>query len=133
VSQFEIIINTTGRGAINIGDKINTLIKNKNAKLCHIFATHTSVALMITGIKDANLLLDVEDYFQANVKDNNPKYRHNKEDYFDMSAHIRSILIGEEKTIAVINNRLALGKFQGLFLYENHTGNNARKLIITLI
>jgi hypothetical protein len=33
VSQFEIIINTTGRGAINIGDKINTLIKNKNAKL----------------------------------------------------------------------------------------------------
>jgi thiamine phosphate synthase YjbQ (UPF0047 family) len=88
---------------------------------------------MITGIKDANLLLDVEDYFQANVKDNNPKYRHNKEDYFDMSAHIRSILIGEEKTIAVINNRLALGKFQGLFLYENLTGNNARKLIITLI
>ncbi|VVM26242.1 hypothetical protein BSPWISOXPB_1609, partial [uncultured Gammaproteobacteria bacterium] len=96
--------------------------------ICH---TH-SASLIITGNEDANLLLDVEDYFQISIADANPNYRHNNEGDFDMSGHIRSILTGESKTIPVVANKLALGQYQGLFLYEHRADENNRKLLITL-
>jgi thiamine phosphate synthase YjbQ (UPF0047 family) len=49
-----------------------------------------------------------------------------------MSGHIRSILTGESKTIPVVANKLALGQYQGLFLYEHRADENNRKLLITL-
>jgi len=128
----ELHISTNGRGAVEITQQVNELIEG-NAKLCHLFVAHTSASLMITVNEDPQLLLDVEDYFQANVADANPKYRHNNEGDFDMSGHIRSILTGEAKTIPVMNGKLALGQFQGLYLYEHRAGKNTRKLIVTLL
>ncbi|SMM98216.1 Uncharacterized protein sll1880 (YjbQ family) [uncultured Candidatus Thioglobus sp.] len=130
---MELTVQTEGRGAVNITQKVNDIIEQSEAKLCHIFVTHTSASLMLTGSEDSNLLLDIEDYFRANVADADPNYRHNNEGDFDMSGHIRSILIGAEKTIPIIDGKLALGKFQGLFLYEHRAGSNNRKLIITLL
>ena len=133
MSQHELIVNTNGRGAIDISSRVNALIDDLDVKLCHVFVAHTSASLMITGNEDPNLLLDVEDYFSTNVADADPNYRHCGEGDFDMSGHIRSILTGEAKTIPIIQGQLALGKFQGLYLYEHRAGNNTRKLIITLI
>ena len=138
--QHEVIIQTSGRGALNITAQVNEKIVIRGAlnmslqpfTLCHVFVTHTSASLMFTASEDPNALLDIEDYFQAKVTDANPNYRHNNEGDFDMSGHIRSILTGESKTIPIIDCKLALGKFQGLFLYEHRAGENSRKLIVTL-
>ena len=131
--QQVIQITTQDRGASNITDVINqTLSTQKNAKLCHIFVAHTSASLIITGVEDENILLDIEDYFQSQVVDADERYRHNNEGDYDMSGHIRTILTGEQKTIPVIDQKLALGKFQGLFLYEHRAGENLRKLIVTV-
>jgi secondary thiamine-phosphate synthase enzyme len=128
-----LIVTTNGRGAIEITQQVNEIVaEQSDAQLCHVFVTHTSASLIITGNEDANLLLDIEDYFQTNIADANPNYRHNNEGDFDMSGHIRSILTGESKTIPVVDDKLALGKYQGLFLYEHRSGENNRKLIITL-
>ncbi|CAC9572763.1 hypothetical protein [uncultured Gammaproteobacteria bacterium] len=130
----ELIVRTNGRGAIEITQQVNEIVaEQSDAQLCHIFVIHTSVSLIITGNEDANLLLDVEDYFQDTIADANPNYRHNNEGDFDMSGHIRSILTGESKTIPVVDNKLALGKYQGLFLYEHRGDENNRKLLITLL
>ena len=131
--QQVIQITTQDRGASNITDVINqTLSTQKSAKLCHIFVAHTSASLIITGVEDENILLDIEDYFQSQVVDADERYRHNNEGDYDMSGHIRTILTGEQKTIPVIDQKLALGKFQGLFLYEHRAGENLRKLIVTV-
>jgi len=130
-----LIVTTNDRGVVDITKKINNMIESmehNDAHLCHVFVTHTSASLVITGNDDPQLLLDIEDYFQGSVQDAHPDYRHNNEGDFDMSGHIRSILTGESKTIPVINGKLALGKFQGLFLYEHRAGINSRTLIITL-
>ncbi|CAC9953648.1 hypothetical protein [uncultured Gammaproteobacteria bacterium] len=132
MSQHEIIVSTDGRGAVEITTQVNKLINNASAQLCHVFVTHTSASLMITGNEDPNLLLDVEDYFKASVTDASPNYRHDGEGDFDMSGHIRSILTGEAKTIPIIQGELALGEYQSLYLYEHRAGKNTRKLIITL-
>ena len=134
MNQQELLVQTTNRGAIEITQRVNDIVYQSihGPTLCHVFAMHTSVSLMITGNEDPNVLLDIEDYFQRNVADANPSYRHNNEGNFDMSGHIRSILMGESKTIPIQNRQLALGEFQGLFLYEHRVGENSRKLIITL-
>ena len=132
--QQVLLIKTHNRGAIEITQLVNTIVDEfaQSHTLCHVFVAHTSASLMITGNEDADVLLDIEDYFQDIVKDGNPNYRHNNEGDFDMSGHIRSILTGESKTIPIQEGRLALGKFQGLFLYEHRVGENTRKLIVTL-
>ncbi len=132
MSQHEVEVVTQGRGAIEITQKINNIIANESGELCHLFVTHTSASLIITGNEDPDVLLDIEDYFQKYVKDADVNYRHNNEGDFDMSGHIRTLLTGESKTIPVVDNQLALGKFQGLFLYEHRAGINNRKIIITL-
>ena len=63
MSQHELIVTTNGRGAVDISAQINEIINATKAKLCHVFVAHTSASLMITGNEDANLLLDIEDYF----------------------------------------------------------------------
>jgi secondary thiamine-phosphate synthase enzyme len=132
--QQVLLIKTHNRGAIEITQLVNTIVDEfaQSHTLCHVFVAHTSASLMITGNEDADGLLDIEDYFQDVVKDGNPNYRHNNEGDFDMSGHIRTILTGESKTIPIQEGRLALGKFQGLFLYEHRAGENTRKLIVTL-
>ena len=132
--QQELLIKTHNRGAIEITQLVRAIVDEFAQKyvLCHVFVTHTSASLMITGNEDPDVLLDIEDYFQAQVTDANPNYRHNNEGDFDMSGHIRSILTGESRTIPIQVGRLALGKFQGLFLYEHRAGENSRKLIVTL-
>jgi conserved hypothetical protein TIGR00149 len=135
VSQQQVLLITTeDRGAVEITQLVNDIVSQdkENSALCHVFVTHTSASLMITGNEDLDVLSDIEDYFQGIVKDGNPKYRHNNEGKFDMSGHIRSILTGESKAIPIQEGQLALGKFQGLFLYEHRAGKNNRKLIVTL-
>ncbi len=126
-----LVVSTQGRGVVDITAQVNAQLKRADAQLCHVFVTHTSASLIITGNEDPDLLLDVEDYFKKQVADADPNYRHKAQGDFDMSGHIRSILTGEAKTIPMIDGKLALGKFQGLYLYEHRSGNNARKLIIT--
>ncbi len=133
MSQEQLIIKTQKRGAVEITQQVNALVAGSDAKLCHVFVAHTSASLMITGSEDGDILLDIEDYFQQQVMDANPNYRHKTQGDFDMSGHIRSILTGEQKTIPVVGGKLALGEFQGLFLYEHRAGQNNRKLIITTL
>jgi len=134
MSQQQLFIKTHQRGAVGITQKVNDIIikQDQSVELCHVFVAHSSASLIITGSEDSDILLDVEDYLQKTVLDADSVYRHNNEGDFDMSGHIRTILTGEAKTIPIINNKLGLGQFQGLFLYEHRAGKNTRKLIITL-
>ncbi len=134
MNQQELLVKTTKRGAIEITQLVNDTITQfgVDGVLCHVFVAHTSASLIITGNEDPDILLDIEDYFQTHVADANPDYRHNNEGDFDMSGHIRTLLTGEAKTIPIQNKKLALGGFQGLFLYEHRAGINNRKLIISV-
>ena len=133
--QHALLVNTQDRGAVEITQLVNDVVAVESEQshvLCHVFVAHTSASLMVTGNEDTNILLDIEDYLQTKVIDANPTYRHNNEGDYDMSGHIRTILMGESKTIPIQAGQLALGKFQGLFLYEHRAGDNNRKLIVTL-
>ncbi len=134
-AQMALSVATKDRGAVEITDLVNAAISStkQDFHLAHLFVEHTSASLMVTGNEDQELLLDIEDYLQNIVTDANPNYRHNNEGDYDTSGHIRTLLTGESKSIPLKNKKLALGKFQGVFLYEHRSGENIRKITITLL
>ena len=128
-------VNVNGRKIIDITDNVNNVIKGYNVEkgICQIFLQHTSASLVLTENVDSDVLLDIEYFMKKIVIDDDKNYWHKNEGYDDMSAHIRSILVGVSHSIPIKDNKLYLGHWQGLFLYEHRVGNFKRNFVITVI
>ena len=133
--QQTISIETRGRALIEITREVEAAIRGKagDRGLCHVFIHHTSASLVITENADGNVLRDLENYLEKLVTDGDPAYLHDQEGPDDMAAHIRSVLTQSEITLPVRAGRLALGTWQGLFLWEHRYRPHRRNITITLI
>lgn len=133
--QHEILIQTSGRGTQNITTEISKIVRKSQIKtgVCHIFIRHTSASLMICENYDAQVRQDLENFFARLIPDGDPLFKHVIEGKDDMPAHIRTILTQTEMNIPVTNGELALGKWQGVFLYEHRYDPQRRQILITVI
>ena len=127
-------IQTQGRSTIDITHEIEQLLRDSNVEqgLCHVFLHHTSASLIITENADSNVRRDLENYIARLVLDGDPAYLHDQEGADDMAAHIRAVLTQSEITIPIQRGRLALGSWQGLFLWEHRYHAHRRNLTVTL-
>ena len=134
MKQYSLNIQTAGRSTTNISGEIDRLVDQSgvNAGLCHIFIHHTSASLIITENADSNVRRDLETYISRLVQDGDPAYLHDAEGPDDMAAHIRSILTQSEISIPVSNGVLAMGTWQGIYLWEHRTSPHRRHLTVTL-
>jgi len=134
IEQEMISIQTQGRATINITREVEEVLRTSGVEqgLCHVFVHHTSASLIITENADSNVRRDLENYISKLVLDGDPAYLHDQEGPDDMAAHIRSVLTQSEITIPVQAGRLALGTWQGLFLWEHRYRAHRRNLTITL-
>lgn len=132
IYQAQLDLSTDSRQAINITELVNQKIKTSTIEygLCHLFTPHTSAGLIIAPNQDDNVLLDLEDYLQKLVPDE-ANYRHHHYPA-DMAGHIRSLILGCEKTIPIKNKRLNLGTVQSIFFYEFTLKNDKRKINLTI-
>ena len=127
-------IKTSGRGTQNISRQIQDVVRNSGIQtgLCHVFVKHTSASLIICENADPDVRSDLEDWLAREVQDGDPRYRHSMEGADDMAAHIRSILTKMDQTLPVTQGRLALGTWQGLFLYEHRYHGHQRSIVVTV-
>jgi secondary thiamine-phosphate synthase enzyme len=134
IEQQTITLQTEGRSTIDITREIEQLLRDSKIKqgLCHVFLHHTSASLIITENADSNVRRDLENYIARLVLDGDPAYLHDQEGADDMAAHIRSVLTQTEITIPIQHGRLALGSWQGLFLWEHRYQAHRRNLTVTL-
>lgn len=108
----------------------NSGIKNGN---CTLFIKHTSASLVIQENADPAVLRDIESFFKSLVSEDENLYEHNSEGPDDMPAHIRSILTNTSLSIPIINSKLELGTWQGIYLYEHRSQSYSRKVIVNII
>ena len=129
-----ISLQTQGRETINITGEVEQVLRSSDIEqgLCHVFIHHTSASLIITENADSNVRRDLENYISKLVIDGDPSYFHDQEGPDDMAAHIRSVLTQSEITIPVRSGRLALGTWQGLYLWEHRYHGHHRSLTVTL-
>ena len=131
--QKEFDVATDGRGIYEITRQVASIVAEAeiDAGLCHVFCRHTSASLIICENADPSVLRDVETFVADLVRDGDPRFEHDAEGPDDMPAHIRSILTASDLTVPVAGGRLALGTWQGLFLYEHRTAPHRRRVLVT--
>jgi secondary thiamine-phosphate synthase enzyme len=134
VYQKSFTIKTHGRGTIEITSRINELLNNSNVThgLCNIFIQHTSASLILCENADPTVRSDLETFMSVLVEHGDIEYRHKTEGPDDMPAHIRSILTDSGLTIPVSGGHLALGIWQGIYLYEHRYSSFSRNVIVTV-
>lgn len=124
-----------GRGLHDITSEVREVVSSSGVLtgLCHVFVQHTSASLTIQENADPDVLVDLEGWFARAVPDGDPRYRHRDEGPDDMSAHIRSALTQTSLWVPIASGRLALGTWQGLYLYEHRTQPHRRRLVLTIL
>jgi len=133
--QHSITIHAQGRGFTNITREIQQWISEGNIKtgMLNLFVQHTSCSLMIQENADPDVLRDMEAFFSKLIPDGDPMFKHRAEGADDMPAHIRMALTHVSLNIPVTDGRMALGIWQGIYLYEHrlHTMNRRVQLHLT--
>ena len=106
---------------------------NIQTGLLTVFVQHTSASLTIQENADPDVVRDLADYFERLAPENDPRYRHRDEGPDDMPAHIRSALTQTSLTIPVVNGRMALGTWQGIYLFEHRAAPHRRSVVLHLM
>ncbi|MFC1797364.1 secondary thiamine-phosphate synthase enzyme YjbQ [Pseudomonadota bacterium] len=132
---FILDVSTAGRGFYEISRQLNAEVAGSGivSGLCHVFLRHTSASLLITENADPDVRRDLEHFMSCLVPDGAPAYLHSMEGPDDMPAHIRSVLTCSELTIPVRQGRLALGTWQGVYLWEHRIRPHDRRIDITIV
>jgi secondary thiamine-phosphate synthase enzyme len=132
--QTELEVATTGRGTYEITARVAEAVRAARVAtgLCHVFTTHTSASLMICENADPDVRRDLETFMAHIAPDGDPSFVHTAEGPDDMPAHIRSVLTTSDLTIPVKHGALALGTWQGVYLWEDRRQAHRRRVVITI-
>lgn len=134
VSQNEFKIRKRSRGCHLITDEIlMNLPSLPQCGILHLFIKHTSAALSINENADPDVQLDLASALDNIVKEREPYYRHTLEGDDDMPAHVKASLIGYSLTIPIINGKLNMGVWQGIYLCEFRNIATSRTIVASII
>lgn len=132
-SQTAFTLKSKTKGFHLVTDEVvKAMGKLPENGLLHLFIQHTSAALAINENADPTVREDLEASFDR-LAPEAASYKHNDEGPDDMPAHVKSVLSGSSISIPIMNGRLALGAWQGIYLCEFRKLPHARKLIATII
>ena len=131
---------TKGQGFTEITRDVNHWIQNKKLKkgILLIFLKHTSCSLIINENADNNVLKDLSAYMKAIVPEEGLysidrsseriQYLHSEEGLDDMPAHIRTMLTSNNLSFSVVDSKLEIGLWQGIYIWEHRSSNKSRSL-----
>ena len=126
----ETVINTKGSGLYDFTDQTYYFVKKNKLinGILNINILHTSASLIIQENADPDVLHDLNDFFKKLVPMHNNLYKHTTEGKDDMPAHIKSALTNSHLTLSVKDNKIILGTWQGLYLFEHRLESQIRKI-----
>jgi len=132
--QEILTIPTPGRGLHSITAMVSDVATDAaiDTGICNVFIHHTSASLLIQENADPDVRVDLDAFFERLVPDGDRLYRHIDEGPDDMPAHVRSALTASTLSIPVTGGRLALGTWQGIYLWEHRHRAHTRRVTVTV-
>jgi secondary thiamine-phosphate synthase enzyme len=129
-----LTVQTRGAGLVEITGEVAawTAEQGMTTGLLTLFCRHTSASLLIQENAAPDVARDIEAYF-AQIAPESPAYRHQDEGPDDMPAHLRAALTQVQLTIPLVSGRLALGTWQGLWLFEHRVRPHRREVVLHLM
>jgi secondary thiamine-phosphate synthase enzyme len=127
-------LDTRGRGFHDLRPALDAALSGSGITngLVHVFLRHTSASLLVTENADPDVHRDLETIISRLGPDGDPAYRHTLEGPDDMAAHVRSMLTQTELNLPAREGRLALGTWQGVYLWEHRHRPHRRTVEITI-
>jgi len=134
-ASHRIQVRTRGKGLYEITDQIATWLAGQQIAqgLLTVFVQHTSASLVIQENADPDVVRDLKEFFARMAPDAASWYAHTIEGPDDMSAHIRAALTATSLSIPVVGGRMALGTWQGVYLFEHRSAPHTRTIVVHLI
>lgn len=128
-------ISTSGRGLIEITREIRAWVADQRPStgLLTVFCRHTSASLLIQENAAREVRSDLETFFEQIAPEEPGRYAHDDEGPDDMPAHLRSALTQVQLSIPVIDGELALGTWQGIYLFEHRSRPHQRQVALHLL
>lgn len=126
-----ISVRTSGRGLQEITHHVQGLIAECGMAegLCTVMIQHTSASLTIQENADPSARHDLEAWLDRHVPEGDPHFTHVLEGPDDMPSHIRAALTSTTLSIPFVNGRLALGQWQGIYVWEHRRRGSVRRLV----
>ena len=129
----QLCVDVVGQGLHDVTEKLEVLLNAVSGDgLCTVFIQHTSASLLIQENYDPSAKHDLERWLNRLVPENDPLYTHTLEGPDDMPAHIKASLTASSLVIPVVGGQLALGAWQGIFLWEHRHQSAERTLVVHL-
>lgn len=132
IETLSVAVN--GQGLHSFTSTLNQLVSESHwaEGLCTLFIKHTSASLLIQENYDPSAKADLESWLNRLVPENDPLYTHTLEGPDDMPAHIKAALTASSLSIPIVDGRLALGTWQGVFLWEHRHHRGTRDVVVHL-
>ena len=128
-------ISTRGKGTYEITDQVDQVIQHsqiQQGQVC-VFVKHTSCSLVIMENADPSARTDLHSFFDHLVPEDTPYFIHTYEGPDDMPSHIRMCLTGCSEVIPIINGKMTLGTWQGIFLFEHRRQKHHRSVVVQIL
>ncbi|MGK0187038.1 MAG: secondary thiamine-phosphate synthase enzyme [Verrucomicrobiales bacterium] len=131
----EFTVSTRGKGTYEVTSEISAMVRRSGiqAGTATVFVQHTSCSIIIMENADPSARTDLHAYFDRLVPEDEPYFVHTCEGPDDMPSHIRMCLTDVDKNVPVIRGGLALGTWQGLFLFEHRRAPHTRRIAVSII
>ena len=131
----ELSVATSGRGLDEITAAVAAVVREAavDQGLCTVMVRHTSASLVIQENADPSARHDLERFLERLVPEEDPHFTHTAEGPDDMPSHIRAALTATTLSIPIAGGRLALGTWQGIYLWEHRTAPKRRRVLVHVL
>ncbi len=133
-SQHTLSVRTNGKGLIEFTDDVARWLSQEGytVGVLTVFCRHTSASLLIQENADPSVLRDLKEFFERIAPEYHP-YAHDTEGPDDMPAHIRSALTQTSLSIPIVSGKMALGTWQGIYLFEHRSAPHVRQVVLHVV
>ena len=133
--QESITIETRQQGLVDITSRISPIVSQSGLSqgVCTVFVQHTSCSLVIQENADPTARADLENWLARLAPENDPRYTHTLEGPDDMPAHLKAAVTKTSEQVPVVQGKLGLGTWQGLYLWEHRRQGGQRRVVITIL
>ena len=128
----QLTVDTSGQGLHEITDCVAAVVAAANLRegLATLFLQHTSASLVVQENADPSARRDLERWLARLAPEDDPLYTHTIEGPDDMPSHIRAALTATSLSIPIVDGKLALGTWQGIFLWEHRARRRSREVVV---
>src|ERR1041385_7254508 len=135
VYHDQLEVRTHSKGLYEVTDRVQSKIDERRIQsgTVTVFVQQTSCSIVIMENADPTARRDLEEFFERLVPEDSEYFTHSSEGGDDMPSHIRMVLTRTSETVPIVNGKMQLGTWQGIFLFEHRRAPHRRKISITII